>query len=137
MLAFAGQADREHMAEAAGYMQMAADIADQSQAIQRDTFSTYQPKSGSETLDYRFEPLGTIRNNGLFVKTKNYKLVYTAPLTEKDDQECIYTHFNIDHPADLKGHSLSLSDIMVLHQDGEDAAHYCDRFGFSQVPEFL
>ena len=47
------------------------------------------------------------------------------------------TRFNIDRPADFKGHSLSVSDIVVLHQDGKDTAHYCDRFGFSQVPEFL
>ena len=71
------------------------------------------------------------------MKPKNYELVYTAPLTEKDDLESIYTRFNIDHPADFKGHSLSVSDIVVLHQDGKDTAHYCDRFGFSQVPEFL
>ena len=48
-----------------------------------------------------------------------------------------HTRFNIDRPADFKGHSLSVSDIVVLHQDGKDTAHYCDRFGFSQVPEFL
>ena len=51
--------------------------------------------------------------------------------------ESIYTRFNIDRPADFTGHSLSVSDIVVLHQDGKDTAHYCDRFGFSQVPEFL
>ena len=48
-----------------------------------------------------------------------------------------YTRFNIDHPADFKGHSLSVSDVVVLHQDGKDTAHYCDRVGFSEVPEFL
>ena len=67
----------------------------------------------------------------------NYELVYTAPLTERDNLESIYTRFNIDRPADFHGHSLSVSDIVVLHQDGKDTAHYCDRFGFSQVPEFL
>ena len=67
----------------------------------------------------------------------NYELVYTAPLTERDNLESIYTRFNIDRPADFHGHSLSVSDIVVLHQAGKDTAHYCDRFGFSQVPEFL
>ena len=81
-------------------------------------------------MDYRFEPLDAIRNNGLSVKPENYELVYTAPLTEQDSLESIYTRFNIDHPADFKGHSLSVSDIVVLHQDGKDTAHYCDRFGF-------
>ena len=137
MLAFAEKAEREYMAEAAAYVQTPADIAEQAQAVPRDTFSIYQLKSGNETLDYRFEPLDAIRNNGLSVKPENYELVYTAPLTEQDSLESIYTRFNINHPADFKGHSLSVSDIVVLHQDGENTAHYCDRFGFSQVPEFL
>ncbi len=137
MLAFAEKAEREYMAEAAAYVQTPADIAEQAQAVPRDTFSIYQLKSGNETLDYRFEPLDAIRNNGLSVKPENYEQVYTAPLTEKDSLESIYTRFNIDRPADFKGHSLSVSDIVVLHQDGKDTAHYCDRFGFSQVPEFL
>ena len=137
MLAFAEKAEREYMAEAAAYVQTPADITEQAQAVPRDTFSIYQLKSGNETLDYRFEPLDAIRNNGLSVKPENYELVYTAPLTEQDSLESIYTRFNINHPADFKGHSLSVSDIVVLHQDGENTAHYCDRFGFSQVPEFL
>ena len=104
---------------------------------QEDRFSIYQLKGGDETLDYRFEPLDAIRRNGLSVDSANYELVYTAPLTERDNLESIYTRFNIDRPADFHGHSLSVSDIVVLHQDGKDTAHYCDRFGFPQVPEFL
>ena len=137
MLAFAGKAEQEYAAEIAAYVQTPADIAEQAQAVPRDTFSIYQLKPGDATRDYRFEPLDAIRNNGLSVKPENYELVYTAPLTEQDSLESIYTRFNIDHPADFKGHSLSVSDIVVLHQDGKDTAHYCDRFGFSQVPEFL
>lgn len=137
MLAFAEKAEREYVAEIAAYVQTPADIAEQAQAVPRDTFSIYQLKPGDATRDYRFEPLDAIRNNGLSVKPENYELVYTAPLTEQDSLESIYTRFNIDHPADFKGHSLSVSDIMVLHQDGKDTAHYCDRFGFSQVLEFL
>ena len=137
MLAFAEKAEREYAAEAAAYVQTPADIAEQAQAVPRDTFSIYQLKSGNETLDYRFEPLDAIRNNGLSVKPENYEQVYTAPLTAKDDLESIYTRFNVDRPADFTGHSLSVSDIVVLHQDGKDTAHYCDRAGFSEVPEFL
>lgn len=142
MLSFAEQAEREYAAEAAAYVQTPADIVEQSRAIrekpaQEDSFSIYQLKRGDETLDYRFEPLDAIRRNGLSVDPANYELVYTAPLTAKDNLESIYTRFNIDRPADFKGHSLSVSDIVVLHQGGADTAHYCDRFGFSQVPEFL
>ena len=87
MLAFAERAEREYMAEATAYVQTPADIAEQAQAVPRDTFSIYQLKIGNETLDYRFEPLDAIRNNGLSVKPENYELVYTAPLTAQDSLE--------------------------------------------------
>ena len=137
MLAAAEKAEREYAAEAAAYAQIPADIVAQARAAQGDTFSIYQLKPGDSTRDYRFEPLDAIRNNGLSVKPENYELVYTAPLTAKDNLESIYTRFNVDRPADFTGHSLSVSDIVVLHQDGKDTAHYCDRAGFSEVPEFL
>ena len=141
MLAAAEKAEREYAAEAAAYVQTPAAIVEQARAVQdraaENSFSIYQLKGGNETLDYRFEPLDSIHRNGLSVKPENYELVYTAPLTAKDDLESIYTRFNVDRPADFTGHSLSVSDIVVLHQDGKDTAHYCDRTGFSEVPEFL
>ena len=140
MLAAAEKAEREYAAEAAAYAQTPAAIVEQARAAQGepvDSFSIYQLKGGNETLDYRFEPLDSIHRNGLSVKPENYELVYEAPLTAKDDLESIYTRFNVDRPADFTGHSLSVSDIVVLHQDGKDTAHYCDRAGFSEVPEFL
>ena len=140
MLAAAEKAEREYAAEAAAYAQTPAAIVEQARAAQgepADSFSIYQLKGGNETLDYRFEPLDSIHRNGLSVKPENYELVYEAPLTAKDDLESIYTRFNVDRPADFTGRSLSVSDIVVLHQDGKDTAHYCDRAGFSEVPEFL
>ena len=140
MLAAAEKAEREYAAEAAAYAQTPAAIVEQARAAQGEpvgSFSIYQLKGGNETLDYRFEPLDSIHRNGLSVKPENYELVYEAPLTEKDNLESIYTRFNVDRPADFTGHSLSVSDIVVLHQDGKDTAHYCDRAGFSEVPEFL
>ena len=140
MLAAAEKAEREYAAEAAAYVQSPAAIVEQARAAQGEpvgSFSIYQLKSGNETLDYRFEPLDSIHRNGLSVKPENYELVYEAPLTEKDNLESIYTRFNVDRPADFTGHSLSVSDIVVLHQGGKDTAHYCDRAGFSEVPEFL
>ncbi len=140
MLAAAEKAEREYAAEAAAYAQTPAAIVEQARAAQGEpvsSFSIYQLKGGNETLDYRFEPLDSIHRNGLSVKPENYELVYEAPLTEKDNLESIYTRFNVDRPADFTGHSLSVSDIVVLHQNGKDTAHYCDRAGFSEVPEFL
>ena len=141
MLAAAEKAEREYAAEAAAYVQTPAAIVEQARAVQdraaENSFSIYQLKGGNETLDYRFEPLDSIHRNGLSVKPENYELVYEAPMTEKDNLESIYTRFNVDRPADFTGHSLSVSDIVVLHQGGKDTAHYCDRVGFSEVPEFL
>ena len=140
MLTAAEKAEREYAAEAAAYVQTPAAIVEQARAAQSEpvgSFSIYQLKGGSETLDYRFEPLDSIHRNGLSVKPENYELVYEAPMTAKDDLESIYTRFNVDRPADFTGHSLSVSDIVVLRQDGKDTAHYCDRAGFSEVPEFL
>lgn len=140
MLAAAEKAEQEYAAEAAAYAQTPAAIVEQARAARDEpvgSFSIYQLKGGNETLDYRFEPLDSIHRNGLSVKPENYELVYEAPMTEKDNLESIYTRFNVDRPADFTGHSLSVSDIVVLHQDGKDTAHYCDRAGFSEVPEFL
>ena len=103
----------------------------------KDTFSIYQIKGGDETRDFRFEPYDRLQAAGNVVDRANYELVYTAPLAPETSLEDIYTRFNIDHPKDFKGHSLSVSDVVVLHQNGQDTAHYVDSVGFRQVPEFL
>lgn len=102
----------------------------------KDTFSIYQIKGGDETRDLRFEPYDRLIAAGHRVDAKNYTLVYSAPLTPGTSLEDIYTRFNIDHPKDFKGHSLSVSDVVVLHQNGQDTAHYVDSFGYKDVPEF-
>ena len=103
----------------------------------KDTFSIYQLKRGDETRDFRFEPYDRLQAAGLSVEAANYDLIYTAPLTPDMTLESIWEKFNIDHPKDFKGHSLSVSDVVVLHQNGQDTAHYVDSFGYKNVPEFL
>ena len=103
----------------------------------KDTYSIYQLKHGDETRDLRFEPYDRLQAAGNVVDRANYELVYSAPLAPGTSLEDIYTRFNIDHPKDFKGHSLSVSDVVVLHQDGQDTAHYVDSFGYKSVPEFL
>ena len=103
----------------------------------KDTFSIYQLKHGDETRDLRFEPYDRLQAAGNVVDKANYELVYSAELTPGTSLEDIYTRFNIDHPKDFKGHSLSVSDVVVLHQNGQDTAHYVDSFGYKEVPEFL
>ena len=74
---------------------------------------------------------------GLAVDRQNYDLVYTAPLDGKTTLEDIYRTFNLDRPADFRGHSLSVSDVVVINRGGKEEAHYCDSFGFTPVPEFF
>lgn len=102
-----------------------------------DSFTIYQLKDGNALHYHRFEPLERLQAAGLSVEAANYDRIYTAPLQKSDTLEGIYTRFNIDHPEDFKGHSLSVSDVVVLHQDGGDRAYYADSFGFSEVPQFL
>ena len=103
----------------------------------KDTFTIYQLKGGDGMRDYHFEPYDRLQAAGLSVEAANYDRIYTAELTPGTSLEDIYTRFNIDHPKDFRGHSLSVSDIVVLHQNGEDTAHYVDSFGYKEVPEFL
>ena len=103
----------------------------------RDTFSIYQLKRGDETRDLRFEPYDRLTAAGHAVDPANYDLIYSAPLAPGTSLEAIFTRFNLDHPKDFKGHSLSVSDVVVLHQNGQDTAHYVDSIGYRQTPEFL
>lgn len=113
------------------------EAAEQTATQPESTFAIYQLKDGEETRDYRFEPLDRLRAVGLDVQRDNYELVYSAPLADGESLEDIYRRFNIDHPADFTGHSLSVSDIVVLRHGDTETAHYCDSFGFTEVPEFL
>ena len=114
-----------------------------------DKYGIYQLKDDPELDKFRFEGTESLKRMGITkdnfdaVLPENYKLVYMGELTELQGQtqsetlEAIYTKFNIDHPADYKTHSLSVSDIVVLHEDGENSAHFVDSFGFTELPKFM
>lgn len=99
-------------------------------------FGIYQLKDIPETRDIRFMNVDYLESKGISLTRKNYDLVYTAPLEEGTSLEDIYIRFNINHPEDFKGHSLSVSDVVVLHQNGENTSHYVDFIGYREVPEF-
>lgn len=107
------------------------------QDMPENTFSIYQLKDGDATRDLRFEPLEQVKAAGLRVDRENYELVYTAPLSDTDTLEDIFVRFNMDRPQDFTGHSLSMSDVIVLHRGEQETAHYLDRGGYTEVPEFL
>ena len=114
-----------------------------------DKYGIFQLKDDPELDKFRFtgteslKRMGITKDNFDAVLPENYKLVYMGELAELQGQtqsetlEAIYTKFNIDHPADYKAHSLSVSDIVVLHEDGENSAHFVDSFGFTELPKFM
>lgn len=107
-----------------------------------DAFAIYQIKGGEDLRDYHFERLERLQNAGLSVEHDNYEVVYTAPLTDFNGDKSqtlnrLYEQFNIDHPADFRGHSLSVSDIVALKVNGKVFFHYVDNFGFAEQPNFL
>lgn len=114
-----------------------------------DKYGIYQLKDNPELDKFRFEGTESLKRMGITkdnfdtVLPENYKLVYLGELSELQGQtqsetlEAIYTKFNIDHPADYKAHSLSVSDIVVLHENGENTAHFVDSFGFTELPKFM
>ena len=106
-------------------------------APEKDTFRIYQLKRGEDTRELQFEAYNRLKESGQVLNPDNYVKVYEAELTAGLSLEDIYTRFNIDHPKDFYGHSLSVSDVVVLHKDGKDSAHYVDRFGYKDAPEFL
>ena len=103
-----------------------------------DTFSIYQVPPGPEGRDFRYRSYEELQADGLSVDRKNYQLVYTAPLDKDASLDEIYRRFNMEIPADYKGHSLSMGDIVVFRQDGQQTAYYVDEGAeYRQVPEFL
>jgi hypothetical protein len=104
----------------------------------QDTFAIYQVKDGRETRDLRFEPLDRLKAAGLSVDCKNYQHVYTGTLEPGEMMPSgLWEKFNIAHPEDYFGRSISMSDVAVLRRDGKATAHYCDRDGWRETPEFL
>lgn len=104
---------------------------------EQNSFGIYQLKEGEELHYHRFEGLERLKNHGLQVEKKNYELIYTAPLQEGQTLDDIFEQFNLFHPEDFTGHSLSVSDIVLIHKDGVNTAQYVDSFGFQEIPDFL
>ena len=100
-------------------------------------FGIYQITARDPEHDYRFMNLDFVKRHGIEVNCADYELVYTEPLTEKDTLEAIYERFNIQRPADFTGHSLSVSDVVVLNDGGTVKAYYVDSIGFAELPDFF
>ena len=100
-------------------------------------FGIYQITDRDPEHDYRFMGLDFVQKKGVTVSRANYDLIYAAPLTNKDTLEAIFERFNIQRPADFTGHSLSVSDVVVLNDGSTVKAYYVDSIGFAELPEFF
>lgn len=104
------------------------------------TFKIYQLPSGEKYHGVRFEDMEQLKRDGVQLNHDDYELVYEGEVGEfrgNATLEALYTQFNTDHPEDFRGHSLSVSDVIVISVDGKDTAYFCDSFGFTEMPEFF
>ena len=102
-----------------------------------DRYEIYQLTADPANAKLLFTSYDRVHADGMTINRNNYELKYSAPLTPDTTLDNIYDQFNINRPADFTGHSLSVSDVVVLHRNGQDTAHYVDSIGFADVPEFL
>ena len=103
---------------------------------QEPSYSIYQLKPSDTTRYLRFEPFDSVHAAGMRIDKANYNLVYTAPLSQNETLDDIYERFNINHPADFRGHSLSVSDVVAIQRDGKSDYFYVDSVGFRKLPSF-
>lgn len=107
----------------------------------QDAFLIYQIRRGGELDAYRFMNYDYLQSKGVTPERGGYDAIYTGGLADYGDNktnlDMIYQRFNVDHPADFKGHSLSVSDIVALKQNGVVSCHYVDSIGFRELPTFL
>ena len=131
------EAELEQEAAASG-LTVEEYVASDYEAPAQPNFSIYQVPPGPEGRDFRYRSYEDLQADGLSVDRKNYQLVYTAPLDKDTTLDEIYRRFNMEHPSDYKGHSLSMGDIVVFRQDGKQTAYYVDEGAdYRQVPEFF
>lgn len=125
----------EHLDNEAGAL--LARIASYEKEYEIRTCSIYQLDLSDSTDGLQFMSLDWLEKKGFPVDRDNYQMVYATELLPGETLEDIYRRFNIDHPEDFKGHSLSVSDVVVLHENGSDTAWYVDSIGFKELPDFI
>lgn len=106
-----------------------------------DTYAILRLRGSEETRYERFEPYSALQKQGMEPEIDHYDVVYLAPLPPFQDRdlmlEQMFVRFNFNHPADFRGHSLSVSDIVALNTGGEVSCHYVDSVGFVELPGFF
>ena len=123
---------------------MMQDVSERFFAAESNVYLILQLKDEQETADVRFEPFARLEQMGSAPNLGHYEAVYFANtpayfygMTNAEALEELYLTFNLKHPADFRGHSLSVSDVVVLNREGQVRAFYVDRIGFKELPGFL
>ncbi len=127
---------QEFLADNESFYSRYNDVGAKLSALVEPRYGIFQLKGGEELRDYHFESAERLKKNGLYIDRENYDRVYRGRLREGETLDDIYQRFNIDHPADFRGHSLSVSDIICVKSNGTTAAYYVDSVGFTRVPDF-
>lgn len=100
-------------------------------------FTIYQLKSSDELHDIRFEPFEYLQQNGIKCDARNYDLIYSGHMRPHETLENLFYKFSMERPEDFRGHSLSMSDVIVVRERGKSTAYYVDRgFDFKQLEHF-
>lgn len=105
-------------------------------------FAIYQIDQDGSIARYQYCNLELMHKYGYFPHGDCYNLIYYGTLdkTDRSDAEVlelIYTRFNTELPADYYGHSLSVSDVVIINRGKEAKAYFVDSIGFKEVPDFV
>ena len=102
-----------------------------------ERFAIYQINHGSKAMEYQFMGMDFVKSQGMEVTAGDYKCVYSGILEPSDNLDTLYSVFNQNHPADFRGHSMSVSDVVITNRNGDLRAFYVDSFGFTELPDFV
>lgn len=102
-----------------------------------ERYALYQLNTESKDVPYEFMGMDFVKDHGMEVTAADYKCVYSGILHDSVSLDELYSIFNQNHPADFKGHSMSVSDVVIVNRDGDLKAYYVDSFGFADLPDFV
>lgn len=102
-----------------------------------ERYGIYQILDGTKGREYLFMGMEFVNSHGMEVDGGDYAFIYGGKLTETDTLDSLYEKFNLSHPKGYYGHSLSVSDVLILHKDNQTKAYYVDSFGFHELPDFV
>ena len=123
---------------------MMQDVLDRFSAAESDVYLILQLKDCPETHDERYASMKLLEQMGMTPNPTHYEVIYFANtpaylygMPDAAALEELFIQFNVNHPADFKGHSLSVSDVIALKRQGQVDAFFVDSFGFKELPGFL